>query len=290
MLDIEKFIAGVHDYIGRAIRPLADRVKALEERAPIPGPKGDPGQDGAPGRDGKDGERGEKGDPGERGERGEPGARGEKGDAGQNGERGEPGQRGEKGDPGERGADGEAGLRGEKGDPGNDGRDGKDGASVDEVLKAIEPRLNESLAQWALDFERRAQGVLERAVDRIPTPKDGKDGQDGRDGLGIEDLEVHFDGERRLKLVLTRGDRSKESTLVLPIPIDRGVFAEERKDYERGDVVTFGGSSWTAQKDAPEGVPGLSPDWRLSVKRGRDGKQGPKGDKGEFVIVKRDEQ
>jgi hypothetical protein len=253
MLDVEKFVAGVHDYIGRALRPLADRVKALEDRAPVSGPVGDPGKDGDPGRDGKDGERGEKGVAGDRGERGE------------------PGDRGEKGEPGERGSP------------------GQDGAGVEDVIKALEPRMNEAMAQWALDFERRAQGVLERAVDRIPVPKDGADGRDGVDGLGFEDMTVEFDGERRIKLLFTRGDKVKESSFVLPIPIDRGLF-DEAKEYERGDSVTFGGQLWSAQKDAPGGSPGTSPDWRLAVKRGRDGKQGPKGDKGEFVIVKRDEK
>ena len=58
--------------------------------------------------------------------------------------------------------------------------------------------------------------------------------------------------------------------LTLPVPLDRGVYLES-KVYQRGDGVTFGGSWWIAQKDAPEGKPGTSPDWRLACKRGRDG-------------------
>src|SRR5690606_22141887 len=49
----------------------------------------------------------------------------------------------------------------------------KDGTSVtiDEVLEVLEPRIEASIAKAVLDVERRAQGVLERAVERIPKPK-----------------------------------------------------------------------------------------------------------------------
>jgi hypothetical protein len=59
--------------------------------------------------------------------------------------------------------------------------------------------------------------------------------------------------------------------LEFPVPIDRGVF-KEGEPYVRGDVVTWGGSLWIAQK-ATSAKPD-SPDsgFRLAVKRGRDGK------------------
>lgn len=49
MLDVEKLIDGIHDYLGRALTPLSARLKALEDR-PFP-ERGEKGQDG---RDGKD--------------------------------------------------------------------------------------------------------------------------------------------------------------------------------------------------------------------------------------------
>ncbi|MDT4884579.1 hypothetical protein FQZ97_1207340 [compost metagenome] len=61
-----------------------------------------------------------------------------------------------------------------------------------------------------------------------------------------------------------------EKSLRIPAVIDRGVFSNGA--YEKGDGTTYGGCYWIAQKDAPEGVPGSSPDWRLAVKKGRDGK------------------
>jgi hypothetical protein len=60
----------------------------------------------------------------------------------------------------------------------------------------------------------------------------------------------------------------------LPIPIDRGVF-RLGENYEKGDIVSYAGSGWIAQKDNPEGKPDESNGaWRLFVKRGRDGKDG----------------
>ena len=41
--------------IAQALKPLADRVRALEQRAAVPGPPGPPGPRGRPGTDGADG-------------------------------------------------------------------------------------------------------------------------------------------------------------------------------------------------------------------------------------------
>lgn len=161
-----------------------------------------------------------------------------------------------------------------KGDPGRDGRDGADGAdgtsvSVEDVERMVEGRV----AGWALDFERRAQGVLERAVDRMPKPVDGKDGRDGMDGLGFDDLAVDHDGDRGIALKFSRDGICKEFRVDIPAVLDRGVY-KEGSAYQRGDAVTWGGSLWIAQKDAPESKPGLGDGWRLAVKKGRDGKDG----------------
>lgn len=163
-------------------------------------------------------------------------------------------------------------VKGDPGDHGKDGRDGKDGqdgasVSVDDVERMVERKV----AGWALDFERRAQGVLERAIDRAPKPADGKDGRDGIDGLGFEDLSVDYDGERRVALKFSRGDICKEFAVDLPVVLDRGVYKPDG-EYQKGDAVTWGGSLWIAQKDAPASKPGEDGGWRLAVKKGRDGK------------------
>ncbi len=139
----------------------------------------------------------------------------------------------------------------------NDGADGKS-VTVDDVR----PLFDAACAKWALDFERRAQDVFSAAIERMPKAKDG---------LGFDDLSFEYDGERSLTLKFQRGEQSKVFSVKLPVVIDRGVFKEDAV-YERSDGATYGGSWWIAQKDAPKGKPGTSEDWRLAVKKGRDGK------------------
>lgn len=152
------------------------------------------------------------------------------------------------------------------GAPGKDGEPGKDGASVtvDDVL----PQIEAGFSRWALDFERRAADVLQRAVERIPAPKDGVD------GMSIEDLTVEDDGDGRVTFRFARGEVSREFTIRVPRFKDLGVYREGQAN-QKGDGVTFGGSFWIAQQDDPPGKPG-DPDsgWRLAVKKGRDGKDG----------------
>lgn len=206
----------------------------------------------------------------------------QKGDKGDRGEPGEPGSPGDKGDPGE------PGLKGDRGDPGEsvtveqvmpqimaalskavdelprpaDGEDGEDGKSL--TVADIEPTLRSMQSEWALDFERRAQIVLQSMADRIPKPKDGID------GFGLDDFTAEFDGERTLTLRFQQGENVKESKLKLAHVLDRGIW-KEGNIYERGDGTTYGGSFWIAQKSTDD-KPGTSESWRLAVKKGRDGK------------------
>lgn len=171
------------------------------------------------------------------------------------------------------------GKDGADGKDGQHGRDGQDGKSF--TLEDAEQLLDAKMARWELDFERRAHVALEKAIDRIPTPKDGKngtDGKDGKDGIGFDDMDVVYDGERTVTLKFQRGETVKEYAFSLPVQIDRGVF-KAASEYKRGDGVTWDGSYWIAQKDAPIGKPGEpgSNGWRLAVKKGRDGKDGRNG-------------
>jgi hypothetical protein len=146
-------------------------------------------------------------------------------------------------------------------------KDGEPGKSVtiDEVRNMLSDTYASQQNAWALDFERRAHDVLHRAIDKIPAPKDGAD------GFSLDDLQIEDDGEGTLTLRFVRGDLVRERTVRIPSLSDRGVFREGTA-YRKGDGVSFGGSFWIAQKDAPEGKPGTSPDWRLAVKKGRDGR------------------
>lgn len=105
--------------------------------------------------------------------------------------------------------------------------------------------------------------------------RDGTDatGKPGADGLGFDDLDVIHDGERGFTFRFQRGETVKEFKFSLPVVIDRGVWAEGKEvGYAKGDGVTWAGSFWISQKDENGDKPDGGDGWRLSVKRGRDGK------------------
>lgn len=92
---------------------------------------------------------------------------------------------------------------------------------------------------------------------------------DARD-FGIDDIDIEYDGERTLSVVIVKRGREKCKSFTMPALLDRGVYREATA-YQRGDCVTWGGSMWIAQKDT-DAKPGEGDGWRLAVKRGRDGK------------------
>jgi len=177
---------------------------------------------------------------------GEPGRDGPVGAAGRDGRDGAPGAPGERGERGDKGLDGA---------DGRDGRDGKDGAPG-------------APGERGLPGERGDPG---------PAGKDGaagmagKDGAPGRDAFQLEELELKLleDG-RTVEFTFGAGDSRMVRTLKFDVVLDRGVFRPGMR-AEKGDGVTFGGQYFIAQRDT-DAKPGESPDWRLSVKRGRDGK------------------
>lgn len=147
-----------------------------------------------------------------------------------------------------------------------DGIDGTDGKSVtlDEVRGLIEPLF----AQWQLDWERRAMDVNQRCLDRFEKPKDGKDGVDG---LGFDDFTPSFDGRRTFTMAWKRGEQVKEFSFKIPSLIECGVWLHD-KQYEQGDGVTCGGNYWIALVDTKARPGENNSDWRLAVRKGRDGK------------------
>lgn len=186
------------------------------------------------------------------------------------------GKDGKDGKDGLDGADGKDGSDGRDGANGKDGVDGKDGVSPspDDVAKAMEHHF----AKWALDFERNANSVLEKAIDRMPKPRDGVD---GKNAIEIKDFDISI-GEDKRTLTVKLGDVSK--SVRISSVIHKGVYSPSY-EYQDGDCVTFGGSLWIAKKDFPQGAPNNSDDWQLSVKKGRDGKEVVKIEKPKTVKV-----
>lgn len=302
---------------------LADAVQRLgkvEERAPVPGPKGDAGERGA---DGEDGMPGADGAPGERGEKGANGEAGQRGADGAPGVDGAHGADGSDGSDGADGAPGEAGPQGEPGAPGSDGCDIDDDALQLRVDVAVAKSVAAAIASMTMPKDG-ASGI------------DGKDGHDGRDafqidviddidaqrsyprgtcarwrggiirafratdppqdGIPIEKLGwaclidgIHeltpeaTDDPRRFKLrASTTSGKVREFDFSMPTPIWRNVWTE-RGEYEQGDLVTYDGSVWHCERPtkAKPGTQTSTPDWKLCVKKGRDGRDGEKGAKGE---------
>lgn len=238
----------IEESVSKAVSELPKPKDGVDGEDGDPGEKGEPGRDGV---DGKDGSQGEKGAPGSDGKDGRDGVdiadlvRGEDGRiivTLSNGMTRDLGSfKGEKGEPGKDGTDGEEGARGPEGEKGAPGKDGLDGAAGERGER-------------------------------------GQPGEDGRDGLGFDDMRFEYDGERTVSLIFERGEETKRHDMRLPIPIYREPY-NPGKSYERGDVVSHGGSMWTAQKDTKE-KPGETADWKLTVKRGRDGSPGKQGKPG----------
>jgi hypothetical protein len=286
-LDIEKVIAGIHDYMERAFAPLIDRIKGIENRLDATPPPKD-GKDGTDGVDGKSISV----------EDVMPVLR-------ELVEALPTAKDGIDGKDGNDGVDGksitvedvmpvlrelvEALPTAKDGIDGKDGTDGVDGKSitVDEVLPHvkqwfdalpvpkdgeqgksitlddIKPMMETAMATWELHFERRAFAFMQQCIDRMPKPKDGID------GLQLEDFNATLleDG-RTLVLSLSRGDISKEVSLRLNHPIYRGIYKADGK-YLQGDSCTFGGSTFIATRDNPS-KPETDDSWICAVKRGRD--------------------
>lgn len=161
-----------------------------------------------------------------------------------------------------------------RGPAGSDGRDGADGrAGRDALHIMVLPGIDEARRYPAATFAFGRGGLLyaERETDPV------RDGDVVKAGWaiamrGVVSITDEFlDDGRVLErvMVFTGGQRQITRTRTANM-IYRGVWKEGR--FERGDVVSRSGSAWHCERETTE-TPGVSPDWVLSVKRGRDGKE-----------------
>lgn len=250
-----EIVAAVKSHMDFALAPILARLDEVEKRQPLRAADGKDGKDGAPGKDGRDGNDGAPGRDGV-------GIRdldvnltdGGKtmvvtfglGDVEHSFE--VPLPPGPQGDPGK---------------PGEVGTPGRDGLDVKDMFRAEGGRVVAVMS----DGTTRDLGVVV-GKDGVPG-RDGKDGLPGLDGVGFDDLDL-IEADDGVFLRFTRGEQVK--SFRLPIVIDCGVY-REGKTYHRGNGVTWAGSFWIAQEETQE-KPDSGKGWRLSVKRGRDGKDG----------------
>lgn len=248
---------------------LRARMLAVESRSMVPGPAGPQGPQGP------------------QGEQGQPGARGEKGLTGDRGERGEAGP------------DGANGLNGKDGANGLNGKDGVGvmDAMLDRAGQLIVTLSNgQTKAVGLVVGKDGANGLdgkagrdidpefvrefLTKELDKWPRPKDGADGKDGEPGVSADDFDFAFDPDtRELCIKFIRGTTVIERRKILEgMRIYRGVY-EQGKSYEKGDVVTWDGSEWSAMAQTKD-RPGNGSTWKLSVKHGEKGATGAPGKPG----------
>jgi hypothetical protein len=242
--------------LGEVARWVTQEVERALAAFPVPsngidgvnGKDGRDGVDGAPGRDGSDGKDGVSGIDGKDGTAGRDGVDGKDGAHGLDGKDGSAGLDGKDGAPGQDGVDGKEGMIGEKGDR------GRDGVGLAGALIGRDGQLLVTLSNGDI-------------LDLGPVS--------GKDGLGFEDMtEELADDGRTIIRRYQRGDQVKEFRHTFAVVLDRGIWKDGT--YQVGDGVTWGGSFWIAQKQTtlkPQ-TPEAHDDWRLAVKKGRDGKDG----------------
>jgi len=187
---------------------------------------------------------------------------------GAHGKDGAPGRDGKDGINGKDGADGRDGVDGKDGINGKDGADGRDALELD-IVDAIDPQK-----AYPRGTVAAYRGGLIKATRRTGPIGESLSAAGWRVILrGVAQTEVvPSDDLRTLGIRLTHTDGEVvEQTLRSPSLLYRGVF-REGDQYDGGDAVTFGGSLWVALCATTTKPGDGSPDWRLAVKKGRDGR------------------
>lgn len=158
---------------------------------------------------------------------------------------------------------------------------GEDGKSVElddvvaKLLPGLEDRFQAIVAQHVLDIERRAQGVLERAVAAIPKPRDGAD---GKDGLSIADVARTYDSDAH-EIVERWTVAGEAKELRYPAGgIRPGGFWREGLKCHALQAITHDGALWIAKRDnCSKPCIENADDWQLAARKGRDGRDGKDG-------------
>jgi hypothetical protein len=156
----------------------------------------------------------------------------------------------------------------QNGKDGKDGPAGRDGADVVAAFRDSDRHLILTLSNGEVKDIGQVHGM------------DGKDGSNGRDGIDYDKIKFVQDSDdpRLVKVVHDGGKGEHIGSFRVPGFLDKGVWRAGK--YLQGDSVSLGGSMFLARVDT-EAKPEVSPDWRLSVKRGDPGKTGAKGEPGD---------
>jgi len=254
MIDIQKFVGGIHDYLSAQVAPIVKRLEAIEAAKPADGKDG---RDGVDGKDGasvdaeavaamvqeavsaipvpKDGTNGTDGTsvPLEEVER----------------------------MVSEAVAKAVAAIKLPQ-----DGAPGRDAIHL-EILPAIAEAKSYPRGTYA-----KHAGGLWRSFESTEGMRGWECIVEGVAAIDVQQV------ERGFTVTAQRSSGATEvKTLTLPVMMYQGVF-KEGETYDHGDMVTWGGSLWHCDvltRDKP-GEPNVKA-WTLAAKRGRDGKDGTNG-------------
>lgn len=159
-----------------------------------------------------------------------------------------------------------------------DGKDGKDGKDGEHGRHGKDARIQTPVAyeigkvyehgSWVA--HNGGVWVSTRSTEDEPTPE-SYDWDCVTAGITAIETRLATDGRTmEVHYRLANGEFHKGSVR-LPIPVVRGLY-EDGKEYSEDDVVTYGGSWWEALKSGKLARPGTDDSWKLSIKRGQDGK------------------
>lgn len=145
------------------------------------------------------------------------------------------------------------------------------------LLPLLEDRFEATASRHVLDIERRAQGVLERAVAAMPKPKDGENGRDGKDGRSVESFERAYDPEtHEIVERWIAAEQPQELRYTAGGIRGRGYW-REGVEAKAAEAWTHDGTMWIAVRATKEKPSISSPDWYIGARRGRDGERGVPG-------------
>jgi hypothetical protein len=164
-------------------------------------------------------------------------------------------------------------VRGESGKAGESkaGASGRDAVEIKPLPAVDETKV---YAEGTYAFYRGGTVRAERTTDPIEDADILKSGwRVAWNGI-FEETETEIDGGRFIERTTTYTDGKtwtrKTTTAAM---VYRGIWTD--KEFQRGDTATWDGSLWHCEAPT-RGKPGLSPDWKLVAKRGRDGKDATK--------------
>lgn len=153
---------------------------------------------------------------------------------------------------------------GEPGKNGAPGADGKDATQL-EILPALD---------FAKSYPRGTHAIHNGGLMRAYQQTVGEKGWETLLN-GVADVQIEQKDARNFVIrTLQTNGKAAETGFTVPVMVYRNVY-KEGAAYDKGDVVTWAGSLWHADKDQPPGKPGTADSgWTMAAKKGRDGKNG----------------